>query len=504
MGRADVPEAGLPALAEPVVIAVALLYFGAVLAIGAWATARTRGTSDFYIAGRTVGLLAISLSAMSASLSGFAFIGGPGLVYQVGLGALFIILPVGITNALAAWALGGHLRRMAEERGVLTLPGAVGVRYESPGARALAAVAVLVAVVGYIATNVLALGIVVDAVFQVGVGTGIWLGTALTVAYAAGGGILAGVYTDVFQGALMALASVLVFYFVLQVGPGLEGLSRTILAEDPGFLEPWGRLTPLAALSFFFVFSVGVLGQPQIIHKFFMLKDPERLRWFPLLATGALAVMLLLFFGVGIAVRALVLDGRLPEPTHPDQATPLFLLHRTPLFLAALLFAGLAAAIMSTVNAFMNIGAAALTHDLPRALGRPLDRELAWGRAGTVALSAAAAAAAHASDTLVAFLGIFGWGLFAATLVPALAVGLNWPGATRGGAIASIATALVLTVAGETALYLELLTLPGGITLSALTLVASLLVFVGVSLVTRRPATRADVPGRTSIRKGAS
>jgi Na+/proline symporter len=38
--------------------------------------------------------------------------------------------------------------------------------------------------------------------------------------------------------------------------------------------------------------------------------------------------------------------------------------------LAALVFSGVAAAIMSTVNSFMNIGAAALTHDLPVALGR--------------------------------------------------------------------------------------------------------------------------------------
>ena len=47
-----------------------------------------------------------------------------------------------------------------------------------------------------------------------------------------------------------------------------------------------------------------------------------------------------------------------------------------------------------------------------------------------------------AAIALVAFLGIFGWGLFASTLVPALAVGLNWKGATREGAIASISLGL--------------------------------------------------------------
>ena len=72
----------------------------------------------------------------------------------------------------------------------------------------------------------------------------------------------------------MAVASVLVFVFVLRAGSGLEGISRTILAADPGFLSPWGTLTPLAALSFYFVFALGALGQPHVVHKFYMLRDP--------------------------------------------------------------------------------------------------------------------------------------------------------------------------------------------------------------------------------------
>ena len=77
------------------------------------------------------------------------------------------------------------------------------------------------------------------------------------------------------------------------------------------------------------------------------------------------------------------------------------------LLLAALVFSGVAAAIMSTVNSFMSIGAAALTHDLPVALGRRVGNELRWGRISTVVISVVAALVAQASGTLVAFLGIF-------------------------------------------------------------------------------------------------
>jgi Na+/proline symporter len=87
---------------------------------------------------------------------------------------------------------------------------------------------------------------------------------------------------------------------------------------------------------------------------------------------------------------------------------------------------------------------------------------------------------------MVAFLGIFGWGLFASTLVPALAVGLNWQGASRAGAIASIVTGLLVTLALETASYLKLFKFPAGVTASAVAMVASLLVFFVVSWLTNR------------------
>ncbi|HUH16408.1 MAG TPA: sodium/proline symporter, partial [Methylomirabilota bacterium] len=466
-----VQTAALPPLAQPVIVGVAVAYFACVAAIGVWAARRTRTAGDFFIAGRGIGLFALAIAAMSTTLSGFAFIGGPGLVYTLGLGALFIVLPAGITAAMSAWVLAKRMRLLGEVRGLLTVPGAIAARYRSPFAQGLAAVAILIAVVGYMATNLLALGLVIDAIFGVGLGWGIVAGTAITLGYSVAGGILAGIYTDVFQGSLMAVASTLVFFFVLDSGGGLGAMSRTLLEADPGFLAPWGRLTPLAAISFFFVFSLGTLGQPHVIHKFYMLRDPRRLKWYPLVMTGALLVTLLLYFGVGLAVRTMMVEGRIAPLASPDDATPLFLLSAAPVLLAALVFSGVAAAIMSTVNSFMSIGAAALTHDLPVSLGRRVRNELLWGRIATVVISVAAALVAYRSGTLVAFLGIFGWGLFASTLVPALAIGLNWESATREGAVASIATGLVLTLAFESLAYFGLYTFPTGVTISGLSLV---------------------------------
>ncbi len=487
----------LPALTQPAIVVVAVVYFAAVAGIGVWATRRTRTAKDFFLAGQGIGLVALAIAAMAATLSGFAFIGGPGLVYALGFGAIFIVLPAGLTNTMTAWVLAKKMRLLGEARGLITVPDAIGARYNSRAAQGLAAVAMLVAIVGYMATNVLALGLVIEAIFGVGLVWGIWIGAGFTLAYSASGGILAGIYTDVFQGLLMAVASLLVFLFALDAGGGLSEISRTIAAADAAFLGPWGKLSPLAALSFFFVFGLGALGQPHVIHKFYMLKDPQRLKWYPALMTIALTVTLLLYFGVGITVKALVVRGELTLGT-PDDATPSFLLRFTPVLLAALVFSGVAAAIMSTVNSFLNVGAAAITHDLPAAFGKKVRNQLGVGRIATVVLSIAAALAAQVSGTLVAFLGIFGWGLFASTLVPALGIGLNWEGATREGAIASITTGLLVTLTFETLSYFKVYTFPAGVTVSGLSLVLSFLVFFLVSWLTRARAA-AQLPADVKL-----
>jgi Na+/proline symporter len=480
--------ATIPPLAQPVITAVAILYFAIVALIGAWATRRTKTASDYFVAGQGIGLWTMAIAAMAATLSGFAFIGGPGLVYSLGLGALYITLPISVTNALGAWVLAKRLRLLGEARGVITIPDAIGARYRSPAAQGLAAVAIVVAVIGYMATNVLALGLVIDAIFGTGRVWGIWIGMPITLSYSVSGGILAGVYTDLFEGAVKALASVLVFVYVLKVGGGMSGLSTSILGADPAFLSPFGKMTPLAALSFFFVFGIGSLGQPHVAHKFYMLKEPRKLKWYPMIMAFVMIITLLLFLGVGMAAKAMVARGAIAPLTHPDDATPTFLLNFTPLLLAGIVFSGVAAAIMGAVNSFMSIGAAALTHDIPIALGKRVGNELRWGRVSTVAISIVSTVVATQSQTLVAFLGIFGWGLFASTLVPALAIGLNWAGATRAGAIASIATGLGITLTCETLAYYRIFAFPAGVTATALALVSSLLVFFAVSWLTRSTA----------------
>ena len=97
------------------------------------------------MAGAGIGLWTLAIAKMAATLSGFAFIGGPGLVYTIGIGAVFIILPGAISNALGAWVLAKKMRLLGEVRGLITVPDAIGARYRSRTAQGLSAVGILIA-----------------------------------------------------------------------------------------------------------------------------------------------------------------------------------------------------------------------------------------------------------------------------------------------------------------------------------------------------------------------
>ena len=110
------------------------------------------------------------------------------------------------------------------------------------------------------------------------------------------------------------------------------------------------------------------------------------------------------------------------------------------------------AAIVSTGDAFLNLGAAALARGLPRALGHPGFRSLGTARLGSlvVALAALAVAALHlAGGGLIAFLGTLGFGASPPPLPPTLLLGLAWDRVTARAAAASMATGLATLLALE-------------------------------------------------------
>ena len=448
----------VPLVEQPWLTVASVLSLITVLAIGLWSGGRTRTAKDFFVAGRSVGLWVIAMATMTAAFSGFVFLGGPGLTYQIGVASLFIVVPVGFTSGLLCWLLAKRLRLLAEVEEVFTIPDALMCRFNSKMTTALGSVAILIGTIGYLGAQLLALGILIETLLgtrhlfgERSLLIAMAIGLGILLFYSVLGGMVAGVYTDLVQGAVMLVGSLLVFGQALKVGGGLQGMTSSILASDgmEGFFEPFGHVSFSVALGFFFVFGIGVLGQPQMVHKFLMLERVEQLRWMPLVLGGSQVVCLLIWVGIGLVVPALVAEGRLAPLDNPDGATLQFLLGFVPDALAGVVIAAALAAIMSTADSLLNIGAAVLVRDLPRVWGRPVQRQLAAGRVATVILALFAATLALGYGDLIALLGTFAFGTLAAALAPTLAAGMSWSRVSHVAASASIATGLVVNLGLE-------------------------------------------------------
>ena len=199
-------------------------------------------------------------------------------------------------------------------------------------------------------------------------------------------------------------------------------------------------------------------------------------------------VCVLVWLGIGLAVPSLVSQGRLGALANPDEAAPVFLVQFAEPVLAGLVVVAILAAIMSTADSFINIGSAALVRDLPRAVGIRVVHPLRWGRLAVLGVAATAALFAYSYGDLIAMLGTFAFGTFAAALAPALALGFNWTRVTPLAAGASILTGLVVNVVLELAArqstwnWVPQPALAEGVLPSAVSLAASFSVLILVSM----------------------
>ena len=250
----------------------------------------------------------------------------------------------------------------------------------------------------------------------------------------------------------------------------------------------------LGCMSWYFLFALGGVGQPHVITKMMMNKNVRDVRYILPVSVIGFGVSALLWISIGLAMRALVINGLHPELAAADAAAPQFLQLHTPAILAGVVFAALFAAIMSTADGFLNIGAAAVVHDIPQALrGKSLKHELFWARVTTIALAAAAALfSLYSPDGMIAMLGSFGWGIFAAAIVPVVAIGLNWKRGTALAANVAISSSLLINF---TVMFMRKMEvpIPYKIHEGAIALIASICIYFTISLLSKPPVLSKEV-----------
>lgn len=491
----------MEALRNPIILTSLFLYMALCIGVGIWALRRTKSTHDFFMAGRDLGVMLTAFAVFSSTLSGFGFVGGPGLVYRMGMSSVWMVVAAVIGFNLSFALLGKRLRLLAELRESMSLPDAVVARYGDRQMGIYISIAIILGVLGYLATQILAMAVVLRDIFQ---NTSFWpevslemcmaISSFILVFYSVTGGIIASVYTDLIQGGIMVVAAILIFFTVMfTYDGGFTEMNFIIEGDDAEAIGPWGTLGMVGCMSWLLIFGLGGSGQPHVITKMMMNKKVRDARFILPVSNLGYFFSALLWISIGLVMRALVVGGDIPELANADQAAPQFLQNYAHPILAGIVFAGLFAAIMSTADGFLNVGTAAFVHDIPKAItGKSLPNELLWARITTIALamlSSVFALYAHQNGDLVAILGAFGWGTFAAALVPVVSLGFNWKRATATAAkvavIASLLTNFTIKIGN--------IPLPYGIDVGAFSLVVSASLFIGISLLSKPPKLDPDI-----------
>lgn len=474
--------------------AVVFLVFFSVLmvAIGVFAARYQTDREEYFAAGRRGGVLVIALSMFASIQSGWGMVGVTGTGFAIGVEYLIIVgvgTPLGFV--ISYWLLGRKMRMLGEFRDAMTAPDAMYYRFRDERVRLLGVASVILGSMGYLAAQYAALGIIGALILPVSFFEALVLGLIVVGFYTVVGGMLAAIWSDAIQGAMMVIGALLSAFFIVTNYPGgTSGMVSTISTNQPAFFDftllGMNGIAPIGLLLSVVVIQFTVAGQPHAITKFYMIRDVSLLRWGAVI-TAVGYMFTALYWIAAPFVQAGILEGAVPDPGNPDATLPLALVEFAPDIVVAFVLTAVIAAIMSTSNAFLNMSSAAVVHDFfIEHRGRELTdgEEVRYGRITTIFVLVAAGVIAATFPGLIFVLGAAGWAIFAAVIFPCIAVAYNWKGATAEGALWGSGTGLVLTLVLAYGVEYLGVSLPMGILGGQLAMVIGYVVFVAVSFVT--------------------
>ncbi len=312
---------------------IALVIFAALMAwVGITSFKKTQTMQGFLLGGRNIGAWMSAFAYGTSYFSAVIFIGYAGKTgWTIGVGGIWI----GICNALLGSALAWKLlaRRthvMTETLSARTMPEFFAARYDAPKMKIFSALVIFVFLLPYAASVYMGLGYLFNAVFPgVPVEYCMLIIAALSAFYLVLGGYVATSITDFIQGIIMIIGVIVMVCCIVMnpaVGGVSEGLSRLSQITENGkqigadLVNLFGGSNWLNLLGLVLLTSFGTWGLPQMIHKFYAVRDEDAIRKATVISTLFAAII-----GVGAyfsgAFGRLFLNNTLPAEGY-DKIVP--------------------------------------------------------------------------------------------------------------------------------------------------------------------------------------
>lgn len=441
------------------------IYALAMVLIGCISYGKSKTLDGFLIGGRNIGAWASAFAYGTTYFSAVVFVGYAGQHgWNIGIGAIWIGIGNAILGCLISWLLfANRTRKMTKKLEAKTMPEYFEKRYASKGMKIFAAVIIFVFLVPYSAAVYKGLGSLFSAVFP-GVETWVWMLiiACLTAIYLVVGGYVATAYTNLLQGVVMIAGVICLIVAVLghdNVG-GISGLIQNLgsfesLPRDPNPTTGAQLTNIFGGSSFKFLCfnimltSFGTWGLPQMIGKFYAIKDTAAIKRGTIISTIFCVVIGCGAYLIGSTSR-LILGGRLPEGG-VDAVIPAVLMEvlgngTWGVILLAVIMILLLSASMSTLVSVVLTSASAVSVDLIPAVRKKSTKpetQMLLTRLLCLAFIACSFVFATRNIPIIVNLMSFSWGVVSGCFIGPYIWGLFSKKITKIGACAGMISGLL-------------------------------------------------------------
>ncbi len=435
-------------------IAIVLLaaFLVLMIGVGIWGMRKTASLSDFFLGGRSIGPWVSALAYGTTYFSAVLFIGFAGkLGWGFGLDVLWISAGNALVGSMLAWmVLGRRTRLMSHNLDAMTMPEFLQARFKDPGLKVFAALIIFIFLLPYSASIFKGLGHLFEANFHISYDLALLIMIGITGIYLVLGGYFAITLTDFIQGIVMVAGSLALVAVVTGKGGGLAASVQKALAAYPQHVPPGKGPGWLLLICLIFMTSFGPWGLPQMVQKFYAIRD-ERVIRTATVATTIFAVIIVFaayFNGAMTHVffdRPPVVNGTADF----DRLVPEMLTRLLPAGLLALILLLVLSASMSTLSSLVLVSASSVAIDLYRRRldsGEKRASSLALMRILSGAFIVVSFLIARYQVAVIVTLMSLSWGAVAGSFMAPLLYGLFWKRTTRAGVWAGMASGLALAV----------------------------------------------------------
>jgi SSS family solute:Na+ symporter len=430
-------------------------YLLLVLAIGVYATRfSSKGVGEFFVGGRQMNRFVVALSAVVSGRSAWLLLGVTGVAYLQGASAIWTVTGYTVVELILFLTLAPRIRAFAEEHDCVTLPDVFAARFEDEDGRLrlTLALVLLVFMVGYVAAQFTAGGKAIGASFGLDPQVGVLITAGIVLGYTMTGGFLAVSLTDTLQAVFMLVGLLILPVVALMDAGGWGAAVGELRAFDPTMVDPLAL--SLGAFLGAVGIGLGSPGNPQIVVRFMSIADQSQLRFAAGVATLWNVLMGVGAVSIGLVGRVLIPEAAMLPGADPESLYPVLAQQHLPPVLFGVVVASIFAAIMSTADSQLLVGASTVARDVYEKVwkrGHEVDpRKLVWlSRAVVAGLVLAALLLGAVAEDVVFWLVLFAWGGLGASIGPPLLLALYWKGTTRGGVAAGMAVGTLVLVVWE-------------------------------------------------------